>query len=46
MGSACGTYMREKKMHAGLWLENLKVRNKLEVIGVEGRIILKRIFKE
>ena len=33
-----------KEMHAGLWLENLEDRNKLEVIGVEGRIVLKWVL--
>ena len=32
-------------MHARFWLENMKDRNKLEVIGVEGRIILKWVLR-
>ena len=34
-----------KEMHARFWLENMKDRNKLEVIGVEGRIILKWVLR-
>jgi hypothetical protein len=33
-------------VHTGLWWGNLKEGDRLEGIGVDGRIILKRIFKE
>jgi len=32
-------------MHVGFWLGNLRERDHLEDEGVDGRIILKRIFK-
>jgi hypothetical protein len=34
------------KKHTGYWLENVRVRDQSEDLGVEERIILKRIFKK
>jgi len=36
----------EREMRNGLWLENLKVRAQLDDLSVDGRIILKYIFKK
>jgi hypothetical protein len=33
------------EMHAGLWWTDLRVRGRLEGLGVDGRIILKLISK-
>jgi len=33
-------------MHAKVWLENVKGGDYLDDIGVDGRIILKRIFEK
>ena len=33
-------------MHIGFWWEDMKERNHLEDIGVDGRILLKPIFKK
>ena len=38
--------MGEGEEHTGLWCGDLVVRDHLEEIGVEGRIILKCIFKK
>jgi hypothetical protein len=35
-----------KEVYAEFWWENLKARDHLEDAGVDGRIILKRIFKK
>jgi hypothetical protein len=34
------------EMHTGLWLENLKERRHFEVLGEDGRIMLKRILNK
>ena len=46
MGGASGTYGRGEEVHSGFWWGNLKERNNLEDIGLDGRIILKCIFKK
>jgi hypothetical protein len=33
-------------VHAGFWWGNLRERDHLEYLGVDGRVILKRIFKK
>jgi len=34
------------EVHTGIWLGTLKVRHHLEDLGVDERIILKRIFRK
>ena len=34
------------EVHTGLWWEDLRERDHLENVGVDGRIILKWIFKQ
>ena len=38
------TLLGRRKMHAGLWWENLKKRVHLKDLGVHGRVILKWIL--
>jgi hypothetical protein len=45
MGEACGMYWRDE-VHTLVWEGNLKERSHLEVLFVNGRIILKRIFRK
>jgi hypothetical protein len=45
MGAACGTYWR-REVHAGLWWEDPREREHLEVLGVYGRTVCKGIFKK
>jgi hypothetical protein len=45
MSLACGTWGREE-MHTEFWWGNLRERDRLEDLGVDGRIILKQIFKK
>jgi hypothetical protein len=45
-GQDCGADGEENKMHMGFWKGNLKERDYLEVLGVDGRIILKWILKK
>jgi hypothetical protein len=45
MGGVCDTNVGEEK-HMGFWCGNVKERNHLKALGVEGRIILKWNLKE
>jgi hypothetical protein len=45
-GVACGTYEGRKKMHTGFCWGNLKKRDSLKQLVLNGRIILKLIFKK
>jgi len=40
------TRMRRREVHKGFWWENLKEKGHLEGLGVDGRIILKRIINK
>jgi hypothetical protein len=40
MGGICGTYGDRTEIHTGFWWTNLKERNNLEDLGVNGWIIL------
>jgi len=44
MGWACSTYGGE--VYTGFWWGNLRERDQLGDLGVDGRIILKYIFKK
>jgi hypothetical protein len=46
MGGACGTYGGRGEVLTGFWWGDLREGDHLENPGVEGRIILKRIFKK
>jgi len=46
MGSKCGTYAREQRFILGFGVETLKKRYNFEEPGVQGRIILKWIFRK
>jgi hypothetical protein len=35
-----------EEVHRGVWCENLKKRYRLEELGVDGKIILKQMFKK
>jgi len=45
MSGECSTY-EKGEMHTGFWWKNLRERDHLENPSVNGRIILKWIFKE
>jgi hypothetical protein len=42
MGGACSTY---GELYTGFWWGNLRERNNLEDPGIDGRIILRSIFR-
>jgi hypothetical protein len=44
MGLKLGTYAGEG--NSGIWLGNLRKRDKLETLGVDGRLVLKQIFNK
>jgi hypothetical protein len=46
MGGACSAYGGKERSHTGFWWGNLRERDYLEGPGVDGRIILKWIFKK
>jgi hypothetical protein len=46
MGEACSMYGGRGEMHKGFWWRNLRERGCLEDLGIDGRIILKFIFKK
>ena len=47
MGRACSTYgERRGEVHTEFWLENLRERDHLEDTSVDGRIILRWIFRK
>jgi hypothetical protein len=46
MGGACSTYEGREEVHTGFWWGNLRKRGHLEDQGVNGRIILRRIFRK
>ena len=46
MGGACSTYTGEERRTQGFWWGNLKERYHLEDPGVDGRIILRWIFRK
>jgi hypothetical protein len=43
MGGECSTY--DGEVHTGFWWESLRKRDHLEDLGIDGRIILKWIFR-
>ena len=46
VGEACSTYGRRGEVHVGFWWGNMKERDHLEDLGIDGTIILKYIFKK
>jgi hypothetical protein len=46
MGGARSKYKWRRDMHTGFWWGNLRERDHLEDEGIDGRIILKLIFKK
>jgi len=46
MGRACGMYWGREKVHIGILRGNLRERDHLEDPGVDGRIILRWIFRK
>jgi hypothetical protein len=45
MGMECRTYAELGEMHTGFWCGDLRGGEHLEDLGVDGRTILKWIFK-
>jgi len=46
MGRACTFFVGRVEVHTGFWWGNLRERDHLEDPGVDGRIILKWIFRK
>jgi hypothetical protein len=47
IGKACGTYGKEERvLRTGVWWGNMRVRDHFEDLVLNGRIILKWIFKK
>ena len=38
--------MGNRRSHTGFWWENFRERDQLEILGVDGRIIIKLSFKK
>jgi hypothetical protein len=46
MGGACSPYGGEGEVYTGIWWVNLRYRDNLGDPGVDGRIILRWIFRK
>jgi hypothetical protein len=46
MGGACSMCGARGEVYTGFWWGNLRERDHLECPGVDGRIILRRIFRK
>jgi hypothetical protein len=46
MGRECSTYGGEERCIQGFWWGNLRKRDHLEDLGVDGRIVLRWIFRK
>jgi hypothetical protein len=46
MGGACGMYVGQERCVQGFWWRDLMETDYMEGLGVDGKIILKLIFKK
>jgi hypothetical protein len=46
MGGACSTYVGRGVVHTGFWWGNVRGRDHLDEPGIDGRIILRWIFRK
>jgi hypothetical protein len=46
VGRACSVYGGKGEMHTGFWWKNLGGRDHMEDLGIDGRILLKWIFRK
>jgi hypothetical protein len=46
MGVACGTYWRQERCIQGLWWGDLREKDDMEDLRMDGRIELKLMFKK